>query len=375
MKETKARRTFTIIAAIGLPIALGMIYAVTRPGDGSASCGAFYAGMANPPAPARDWCSSGSYFTWESTLAGNAGYGPLQIFHVCQGDRANPAILLVHGYPTSSFDFALLMDNLSTDYYVCALDTPGYGFSDKPRQGFDYSIFDDARLVDAYIREVAELDEFVLLTHDKGDSVGLALLQIYQSYAERPYTITQHVITNGNIYLPLAQLHVGQRALLDPTTGPAVALVLTGDRFANGLAESAYASALSQVEVESLASIFDYQDGTRLQHEIIQYLDERAEHEVTWLETLAASEIPTTLIWGEQDEIAPPAVPDFVWETALENRETPASDWRIPCADHYLQVDKPAMVADIVRATQTGDDVPATIAGDNCHAVQLVTNE
>ena len=55
---------------------------------------------------------------------------------------------MIHGYPTSSFDFGLLMQDLGDAYYICALDTPGYGFSDKPQNAYDYSIFDDAQLVD-----------------------------------------------------------------------------------------------------------------------------------------------------------------------------------------------------------------------------------
>jgi pimeloyl-ACP methyl ester carboxylesterase len=86
----------------------------------------------------------------------------LNIFHICQGNPDDPAILMIHGYPTSSFDYARLFAELSEDHYVCALDTPGYGFSDKPMDGYDYSISDDARLVDEYIRQVAGLDEFIL---------------------------------------------------------------------------------------------------------------------------------------------------------------------------------------------------------------------
>ncbi len=202
--------------------------------------------------------------------------------------------------------------------YVCALDTPGYGFSDKPLDGYDYSIFDDARLVDEYIREVAGLEEFTLLTHDKGDSVGLALLQIYQAYEAKPYTIKHHFITNGNIYLPLAQLTTAQKVLLNPISGPLISSILSGDRFSQGLADLAFATTIPQSEIDAYASILDYQDGSRVQHEIIEYLNERAENEVGWLEGLAKSEIPTTLIWGEQDAIAPVAVPDYVWANYLD---------------------------------------------------------
>jgi pimeloyl-ACP methyl ester carboxylesterase len=110
-------------------------------------------------------------------------------------------------------------------------------------------------------------------------------------------------------------------------------------------------------------------------HEITEYLNERSENEVGWLEALAKSEIPTTLIWGELDAIAPVAVPDYVWASYLEDRQAPADYWRIPCADHYLQVDESGLIADILRVTLAEDPPPAEIVGQGCRAVQIRANQ
>jgi len=321
---------------------------------------------------AQVWCDNGSYFSWQSTLPQNADFGDLNIFHVCEGNPEDPAILLIHGYPTSSYDYDPLFAILSDSYYVCALDTPGYGFSDKPLDGFDYSIFDDAQLVDHYIREVIAIDDFIILTHDKGDSVGLALLQIYQDYDEPPYTIRHHVITNGNIYLPLAQLTTGQRTLLNPSIGSFVSRLLGGEQLASGIDEF-FIARLSEEEIAAYASIFDYQGGTRAQHDIITYLDERAANETDWLEALSCSDIPTTVIWGEQDTVAPLAVPDDVWSNYLEDRAAPASYWRISCADHYLQVDQPELIAQVLSVSLQDEGV-SVVDGSECQAVRIEHN-
>ncbi len=301
----------------------------------------------------------------------NAAYGPLNIFTVRMGDPKDPAILLLHGYPTSSYDFSKLAKELSSDHYVCALDTPGYGFSDKPRNGYHYSIFDDARLVDAFIREVAALKNFTLVTHDKGDSVGLALLQIYQSYGVKPYTIDHHFITNGNIFLPLAQLTVGQKMLLNPVTGPVLSSLLSGRRMAKSLAGSTFTPALTSEEADALASIFDYQNGVKIEHDLIQYLNERKVNEVAWLETLKRSDIPTTLVWGELDKIAPTAVPDYVWTNYLRDRAAASSYWRVPCADHYIQYDQPKLLASLIRSILANAQDPGEIPGVSCRPVRV----
>ena len=237
--------------------------------DQSKSCQHYYAGMNNPPVAAVRWCNKGNYFSWKSTLPENAAYGPLNIFYVCTGNPEKPAIVLIHGYPTSSYDFSKLVDQLSNDFYLCALDTPGYGFSDKPKNRYHYSLVDEARLVDHFVREVAGLKHFTLVTHDKGDSVGLALLQIYQSYPVKPYTITHHIITNGNIYLPLAQLSTAQKLFLNPITGPILSALVDGSQVAKGMATRTYTPPLPASEVASLASIFDYQNGVRVEHDLI----------------------------------------------------------------------------------------------------------
>jgi hypothetical protein len=71
------------------------------------------------------------------------------------------------------------------------------------------------------------------------------------------------------------------------------------------------------------------------------------------------------------DAIAPVAVPDHVWTNYLEDRETPADYWRIPCADHYLQVDVPELIANIIRTTLAEDEDPAEIDGPLCQAIKI----
>ena len=109
----KALRIFIfIILAVTSIAALGIALIANRPGDTSTSCQEFYAGMENPPSAALAWCSAGEYFSWESTLPVNEDFNALNIFHICQGKPDDPAILMIHGYPTSSFDYADLMQEL-----------------------------------------------------------------------------------------------------------------------------------------------------------------------------------------------------------------------------------------------------------------------
>ncbi len=80
---------------------------------------------------AESWRASGKYFTWTSPLTENQGR-KVQVFYACIGDAAKPTVMMLHGFPTSSFDFRLLGHELEADFRSCMLDFPGYGLSDKP---------------------------------------------------------------------------------------------------------------------------------------------------------------------------------------------------------------------------------------------------
>ena len=75
--------------------------------------------------------------------------------------------------------------------------------------------------------------------------------------------------------------------------------------------------------------------------------------EVSFLQTLARSTIPATIMWGVHDMVAPVRVADYVFTTSLRHREVPGASWLMPCANHYVQHDQPADLARIIRLTLT----------------------
>jgi alpha-beta hydrolase superfamily lysophospholipase len=155
---------------------------------------------------AEKWRASGEYFTWESPQGRD-----VKIFYVCTGDTAKPAIVMLHGFPTSSFDFHLLVEKLQLDFRLCTFDFPGYGLSDKPATGYRYTVREDAEITRYFILNIAKFKNFALFSHDRGDSAALAFLELNEK-SDPGFRITHQFITNGNIYLPLAKLMEFQHA-------------------------------------------------------------------------------------------------------------------------------------------------------------------
>ena len=174
---------------------------------------------------ADEWRSRGGHFSWRPA-EGNAS--SVEIFHVEIGDPGAPVLLLIHGWPTSSIDWFEVANQLSGRFRVCALDFPGYGFSDKP-QGWGYSLTRDEELIEFYVSEVIGAEAGVVVAHDRGDSV--ALLHAARCAEGRSAMRLEHlVLSNANIFLPLSNLTGAQRQALDAESWSQAAAVVTPSR-------------------------------------------------------------------------------------------------------------------------------------------------
>jgi pimeloyl-ACP methyl ester carboxylesterase len=297
------------------------------------------------------WRALGSHFSWSPP---GAEAPPVQIFHVELGDPDAPPLVFVHGFPTCSVDWVEVAELLGPRYRVCALDFPGYGYSDKPR-GWGYSLRRDADLLDHYLAEVVGAESVVMVAHDRGDSV--ALIHAANATAGRARAAVEHlVLSNANIFLPLSNLTDAQRLMLH---NPEMLDQLTPELLAAGMGAVAFTPQRGpgDPEVEALAATFAHDDGVAVLHETIQYLIERSVDEESWLRALAGTELSTTLIWGVYDAIAPIRVATHVWHEHLVFKPGRNALYLVPGANHYVQNDRPeAFVQALEHALHSPDD-------------------
>jgi pimeloyl-ACP methyl ester carboxylesterase len=287
---------------------------------------------------ADEWRNRGDHFSWRPA-EGDAS--PVEIFHVEMGDPGAPVLLLIHGWPTCSIDWYGVANQLSGRFRVCALDFPGYGFSDKP-PGWGYSLTRDEELIEYYVSEVIGADAGVVVAHDRGDSV--ALLHAARCAEGRSAMRLEHlVLSNANIFLPLSNLTGAQRQALDAESWSKVAAVVTPAMLAEGMGAQMFTPPRKpgDPEVEALTATFAYHDGIKVLHEGIHYLVERSKDEQRWLTALAEAPFPVTVIWGLYDTVSPPRVASYVWNQYLMLKPGGNRLYYIPDANHYLQVDRP----------------------------------
>jgi pimeloyl-ACP methyl ester carboxylesterase len=247
---------------------------------------------------------------------------------------ARDPVLVLHGFPTSSFDWRPTLPVLARRRRVVIPDYLGFGLSEKPDQR--YSIFELADLVVAGVVELG-LTSVVLVTHDLGDSVGGELLARALD-GRLPFEVAQRVITNGSIYMELVQLSAGQQLLLSlpderlPEDGApdqaAIASALRGT--------FAPESEVASDELDALAALVARDGGNRLLPRTIRYIEERRAHEGRWTGAIERHSSPLTIIWGDLDPIA-------VWPMAdrLARVRPEATLVRLSGVGHYPMLEAP----------------------------------
>jgi pimeloyl-ACP methyl ester carboxylesterase len=319
-----------------------------------------------------EWQSGSTQLRWRSSTAANDGQ-EVTVFSRRCGTPGAPALVLVHGFPTSSIDYFALARELSSEFDMFLLDFPGHGLSDKPPEPYVYSLYDDARLLVHAITEVWKLTEYRMLTHDRGSSVGMIALGMLAA-EDPPALPIDAIVTNANIFLPLSNLTVWQTALLDPATARATAAATTPETLAAGLGVTTFMPRRTpeDPEIAALAKCFAHNDGIRVMPDVIQYLNERAADETGWLEALSGSKVNTTVVWGLHDNVSPVRVPNHVWQRYLKHKPGRNRYWVVPSADHYLQCDAPGQLAQIVRLTAKGEDIPLQTLGNQPDGAVLV---
>jgi pimeloyl-ACP methyl ester carboxylesterase len=119
----------------------------------------------------------------------------VDIFYREAGDRKNPSLLLLHGFPASSVMFKNLMVVLSDTFHLVAPDYPGFGFSAFPdKNTFQYTFENIATYINRFTDEIG-LTSFSIYLHDYGCPIGLRICMSH------PAKIERIIVQNGNAYM------------------------------------------------------------------------------------------------------------------------------------------------------------------------------
>jgi pimeloyl-ACP methyl ester carboxylesterase len=259
-------------------------------------------------------------------------------------------VLIVHGYPGSSWDWQGVVGHIGDKARVVVSDMRGFGLSEKPLDGTYKSRYTLQLQADIFEGVAAEegLTSVVLVAHDMGQSVGLELMA-RQEEGRLPFTIRHAILCDGSTLVDMIQLADMQKNLL---AQPDVAATedLDFDSFVSGIAPT-YGSTftdsggLNEALVGQTHQIF-YGNGSRVMAQILRYLKERKETFDRWSRTFFTFQsAPMTLIWGVEDPVAVIGMGDRV------KRERPYTDYyKLDGVAHWPSIEAPEYFGDAIIA-------------------------
>lgn len=274
-----------------------------------------------------------------------AGHEIFTIDLPARHDELLEPLLVIHGYPTSSYDFVDVVDGLNEHRRVVLLDLLGYGLSDKP--DLAYTLAAQADIV-VEVTAQLELDRLSLLTHDMGDTVGGELLARHLE-GSWPVEIVRRFVTNGSIYIEMAHLTAGQQFLLS-LPDEILPAELAPDRvgLAGALTATLAPTNQASVDTQAHADLIVAGGGNRLLARIIRYIEERRLHERRYTGAIESHPSPLHIIWGSEDPIAIAAMAVKLHEARPDSTLT----W-IEGTGHYPQLEAPGPFVDAVAAALT----------------------
>jgi pimeloyl-ACP methyl ester carboxylesterase len=303
--------------------------------------------------------------------------GGVFVVDLAAGSGADPAlepVVVLLGFPTSSFDWRLVLDDLGRGRRrVVLFDFLGFGLSDKPDRRYGIDLHADTTV--AVLAELG-IDRCALVTHDMGDTVGGELLARTLppgAVADDPawtapagavptsgtgppapleLEVTRRVVSNGSIYLDLASLTEGQQrlwALDDERLPDELGELVGGDGLGRGLAQVFHPDHRpDDTERAALVTLIEAEDGHLLMPRLIRYLDDRRRAERRYTGAVEAHPSPLAIVWAQQDPVAVAAMGE-----QLLARRADASMHRLEGLGHYPMIEDPARFGAAVAAGLT----------------------
>ncbi len=259
-------------------------------------------------------------------------------YHDTKGS-SKEVVLLIHGFPTASWDWRFIWPELRGQYRLITLDMLGFGLSDKPRDKV-YSIYEQADIQEALLKELA-IKDVNILAHDYGDIVAQELVARFneRKNSESGINIKSLVLLNGGIFPEQHKQRIIQ-TLLNSPIGSFVSTFSTRQIFNKSFTPVfGEESKPSKQDLDDFWYLITRQDGHQLSHKLVHYLNDRFQYRKRWVGALQSTKVPMLLIDGTFDPVAGKETVDRYIELIPSPRVV-----ELERVGHYPHIESPEMV-------------------------------
>lgn len=265
----------------------------------------------------EEWRAGGSYFDW---------YGHRMF---CRVEGTGDPLLVIHGFPTASWDWWKLWPALTRTYRCYAVDMLGFGYSAKPPATV-YSLMRQADLQEALLAREG-VTSYRLLAHDYGVTVAQELLA-------RSAPIHGVCLLNGGMFPELHRPVLMQKLLASPF-GSVFARLSSYRTFAHTMRRIWGEAPLPDEELRAMWALIGENDGMRVMPKLLGYIAERTRHRDRWVGALTATSVPRRFICGLADPVSGAHMATRYRELVPKPEIV-----ELPRVGHYPQLEAPALV-------------------------------
>lgn len=218
-------------------------------------------------------------------------------------DASKPVLMLIHGFPTASWDWVDMWEPLAKHFRLLAPDMIGFGFSAKP-PAYDYSIRDQADL-HAGLCAALGIAECHVLAHDYGDTVAQELLARHNQHQGGTPKLQSIVFLNGGLFPETHHATFNQKLLHSPI-GFLVSRLMTEKRFRKGFSEVFGPDTRpDEAALKDFWALVTANGGMpAIGHKLIRYIAERRASRERWAGALQQAQIPLRVIDGGADPVS-----------------------------------------------------------------------
>ena len=210
-----------------------------------------------------------------------------------------PPLLLIHGYPTASYDWHRLWPALAERYSLYALDLLGFGMSEKPADS-QYPIALQTDLCMAVLDHYG-VSEAHVLAHDYGDTVAQELLA---RELEGRLRLASVCFLNGGLFPETHRARKVQKLLALPVIGPLLARRMSYRRFEAAMLSISGRQPPAREELTDLWQLIEREEGRLALARLIGYMEQRRRNRERWVGALVRSSVPRRLICGAVDPVS-----------------------------------------------------------------------
>jgi pimeloyl-ACP methyl ester carboxylesterase len=271
----------------------------------------------------QQWKSKGKY-------TNVYGHSIFNIHHLTE----KPTIAFLHGYPSASYDYYKILPFLENDFSYVIHDHLGFGLSEKPTN-YSYSLLEQAEMAIELWKQLG-IKEIHLVSHDYGTTVANEII-VRKLQGFEPVKIKTITFCNGSMHIELAKLKLVQKLLKHPFWGKYIVVLMNKPTFIKTMQDIWFDKRLCDLkEMDELWSLLMMNAGKEVLHKISQYNNERVKYWHRWIPALSQLNIPTHILWAQQDPIAVKAIADQL------HKEIPGSVYtKIEQCGHYPMLEKP----------------------------------